>query len=43
MPARSSTASISGRFEDEATPSVNAGASRSTASTAPSISGSDSR
>ena len=38
-PARSSTASISGRFEDEATASGNAAASRRTASTAPSISG----
>ncbi len=40
IPAASSTASISGRFEDDATASGNSAASRRTASTAPSISGS---
>ena len=43
IPAVSSTASISGRFDDEATARVNTEARRRTESTAPSSSGSDSR
>ena len=42
MPASSSTASITSRFDDEARPSGHLAASRSTASTAPGTSGSDS-
>jgi hypothetical protein len=41
MSAASSTASITSRFDDDATPSGQRAARRSTASTAPSMSGSD--
>ncbi len=43
VPASSSTVSISGRFDDDASPSGNASAIRCTASTAPGTSGRCSR
>ena len=43
IPASSSTVSISGRFDDDASPSGNRSASRCTASTAPGTSGRCSR